>query len=103
MIKEIRYSKKPDFIINLEKKGGTNYKTYQKDHLTILIGLEPIGKKKSMIYHIIVNSKMRYTASKKELNEIAIELLPKGTGEVLGHHQLRKHCPKKHLFGELLC
>ena len=79
MIKEIRYSKKPDFIINLEKKGGTNYKTYQKDHLTILIGLEPIGKKKSMIYHIIVNSKMRYTASKKELNEIALYLLPKDT------------------------
>ena len=78
MLKEIRYLKKPPFIISLEQKGGTNYKTYQKDHLTILMGLEPIGKKKEMIYHIVVNSKMRYSASKKELAEIATELLPKG-------------------------
>ena len=79
MLKEVKYQKKPQFITMLEKKGGINYKVYEKDHLTIIIGQEPKGKKKSMISHITVNSKKRYKASKKELNEIATELLPKDT------------------------
>lgn len=79
MLKEVKYQKKPQFITILEKKGGINYKVYEKDHLTILMGQEPKGKKKSMIYHITVNSKKRYKASKKELLEIATELLPKDT------------------------
>ncbi len=79
MILEVKYQRKPQFLINLEKKGGINYKVYEMDHLTILIGQEPKGKNKSMIYHITVNSKKRYSASKAELNEIAEKLLPKGT------------------------
>ena len=77
MLREVRFQKKPAFILNLEKKGGTNYKVYEKDHLTILAGIEPVGPKKSMVMHITVNSKMRYRASVKELTEIAKELLPK--------------------------
>ena len=79
MLKEVKYQKKPQFITMLEKKGGINYKVYEKDHLTILSGQEPKGKDKSLIYHITVNSKKRYKASKAELLEIAKEILPKDT------------------------
>lgn len=79
MLREVKYQKKPLFLANLEKKGGVNYKVYEKDHLTILCGQEPKGKNKSLIYHITVNSKKRYSASKLELDEIAMEVLPKGT------------------------
>lgn len=79
MLKEVKYQRKPQFITMLEKKGGVNYKVYEKDHLTILIGQEPKGKNKSLIYHITVNSKKRYKASKAELTDIAKELLPKDT------------------------
>lgn len=79
MLKEIRFGKKPAFIVNLENKGGTNYKLFEKDHLTVLIGKKPKGRGKKMIYHITVNSKKRYSASKTELEEIAKELLPKDT------------------------
>lgn len=79
MLKEIKYQRKPQFITTLEKKGGVNYKVYEKDHLTILLGQEPKGKNKSLIYHITVNSKKRYKASKAELLDIAKEILPKDT------------------------
>lgn len=79
MLREVRYSKKPAFILSLEKAGGTNYKVYTMDHLTVLDGLEPKGKRHAMIRHITVNSKHRYAATDTELREIAEELLPKGT------------------------
>jgi len=79
MLKEVRFGKKPPFILTLEKNGGTNYKVYEDGPLTILDGLEPKGKKKKMIRHITVNSKNRYCATDKELNNIAKELLPKDT------------------------
>lgn len=79
MLKEVKYQRKPAFITNLEKKGGEGYKVYEKDHLVILAGKEPKGKGGSMIYHITVNSKKRYSASREELSEIALEILPKGT------------------------
>ena len=79
MLKEVRFSKKPAFILTLEKNGGTNYKVYEKDHLTILDGIEPKGRRKKMIRHITVNSKNRYAASNSELDSIAKELLPKDT------------------------
>ena len=66
-------------ILSLEKAGGTNYKVYTMDHLTILDGLEPKGKRHAMIRHITVNSKHRYAATDTELHEIAKELLPQGT------------------------
>ena len=77
MLKEVRFSKKPAFILTLEKSGGTNYKVYEDGPLTILDGIEPKGKKKKMIRHITVNSKNRYAATNSELNAIAKELLPK--------------------------
>ena len=77
MLKEIRFNKKPPFIANLEKNGGTNYKVYEMGALTVLDGLEPKGRKKKMIRHITVSSKNRYAASNSELSEIAKELLPK--------------------------
>lgn len=79
MLKEVRFGKKPAFILTLEKNGGTNYKVYEDGPLTILDGLEPKGKKKKMIRHITVNSKNRYCATDTELNNIAKELLPKDT------------------------
>ena len=41
------------------------------DHLTVLDGLEPKGKRHAMIRHITVNSKHRYAATDTELHEIA--------------------------------
>ena len=34
MILEVKYQRKPQFLTNLEKKGGVNYKVYEMDHLT---------------------------------------------------------------------
>ena len=47
MILEVKYQRKPQFLTNLENKGGINYKVYEMDHLVILMGQEPKGKKKS--------------------------------------------------------
>ena len=79
MLKQITFTKKPPYIVSLEKNGGTDYRIYEDGPLTILYGLEPKGKKNKMIRHITVNSKNRYCASSTELHAIAKELLPKDT------------------------
>ena len=75
MLKQVTFSKKPQFILTLEKNGGTDYKVYEDGPLTILYGIEPKGKRKKMIKHITVNSKNRYSASREELEAIAKELM----------------------------